>query len=85
MASCEKCGRTYGGLSAVGTCPECMNPAPLAIPSTVLLDALSRRLDERIKNFDGVPDSVHNRAVRNAVQVVADCVAIAASDVRRGD
>ena len=35
MASCEKCGRTYGGLSAVGTCPECMNPAPLAIPSTV--------------------------------------------------
>ena len=40
MASCEKCGRTYGGLSAVGTCPECMNPAPLAIPSTARLEAL---------------------------------------------
>jgi predicted NodU family carbamoyl transferase len=52
------------------------------VRSDALLAALSRRLDERMKGFEGVPDSVHNRAVRNAVQVVADCVAIAASDIR---
>lgn len=37
MARCDKCGRTYGGLSAVGTCPECKKPAPLAITSTARL------------------------------------------------
>ena len=52
------------------------------VRSDALVAALSRRLDERLKGFEGVPDSVHNRAVRNAVQVVADCVAIAASDIR---
>ena len=84
MASCKKCGRTYGGLSAVGTCPECANPAPLAIPSTVLLDALVFRLHERARVFDG-SSGTRNEAVKAAIEIVEECAAIAAEDVRRGE
>ena len=60
MASYEKCGRTYGGLSAVGTCPECMNPAPLAIPSTSLLAAVLD-IEKHWKDMQGpIRDAEHD-------------------------
>ena len=55
------------------------------ITSTALLDALVSRLHERARWFDGAPDSVRNNAVRAAIEIVEECAAIAAADVRRGD
>ena len=46
------------------------------VPCISLLAELSGELDKWLSGAKDIPDTVHNRAVRNAVSVVADAVAI---------
>ena len=46
------------------------------VPRIFLLTELSGELDKWLSGAKDIPDTVHNRAVRNAVSVVADAVAV---------
>ena len=52
------------------------NASGAQVPCISLLAELSGELDKWLSGAQGIPDTVHNRAVRNAVSVVADAVAI---------
>jgi phage portal protein BeeE len=57
------------------------------VPCISLLAELSGELDKWLSGANYIPDTVHNRAVRNAVSVVADAVAItrARLEARKSD
>ena len=52
------------------------NASGAQVPCISLLAELSGELDRWLSGAQDIPDTVHNRAVRNAVSVVADAVAI---------
>ena len=52
------------------------NASGAQVPCISLLAELSGELDKWLSGAQGIPDTGHNRAVRNAVSVVADAVAI---------
>ena len=52
------------------------NASGAQVPCISLLAEMSGELDKWLSGARDIPDTVHNRAVRNAVSVVADAVAI---------